>query len=1174
MKKCYLLFGMLLLIDLQGISQQADVYAAVYKPVQASNQNKESNPLKQALSELEQHFQISIAYKDEWIENQRVYFSASSFKGPEQALDSLLKETGLSYEKAGDRFYVILKKQTRGSGSPQSAAVSIPSITMSSSNGFSDPLFVAITPDVVAEIPFVLTVSGTIKDENGLTFPGVNVVIKGTTIGTSTDATGKYSLTVEDDNATLVFSFVGYKTQEIALSGRTQLDITMEPDVESLEEVVVTALGLVKEARTLGYATATVTSDQLTENRTSTAFGTLQGKVSGVNITQLGSGPAGSTRIRIRGNSSFSGANQPLLIVNGVPMDNTRFAEGSGGVGNPGGSDLGDGLNSINPDDIETMTVLKGAAASALYGSRAKDGVIMITTRSGNKTKGFGVTYNVNYTAETAQDFSDFQYEYGQGEGGVRPQTPFPNSGVWSFGERIQPGMTQILFDNREVPYVAITQKERFKQFYRTANNVTNTISFANSGDQGGFNLSIANTHNTSVLPNSEFTRRNITLGFTQNISKWITASGNVNYSNEYYKNPPIATGNQSGEVNVIATMSNTMPLSIMEEFAENPLTGNEYAWSRFTPRTNPYFLQRHRFANNYRDRLLGNIALKFNLAKNIYIQLRGAQDFYTRRSDFNAPTGMTQGAAPPPGFVNGIYERNTNHFRERNYDILISSQHKFGDIGLNITAGGNQMFRSFETETQRATDFINRGLYTIMNGRQINASHSLVERAVNSIYGAAEVSYKNYLFLNGTLRNDWFSTLAPDNRSIIYPSVTGSFVFSDALESLPAWISFGKLRLSYAEVGDDNVAPYSNIQYYSINSNLFAGAGGSVPVGGFQSGQISNPNLRPLRVGEFEAGIDLRLFDDKITFDFAVYSKKSTDQIVSTTSSPASGFTSQLINVGESLSQGFESSIRVSPIETNAFRWNINANVAYNTSEVLKLGFETTDTRIQVGNVFQEVGRPLNQLYYFMQARDAAGNPIFNKASGTPVRSSDLVNIGTVLPTWFGGITNTFTVKDVILSVLIDFKLGKDYVNIYGANRDSWRHGKHKGTLPGRAEGVVVGKGVNPDGSVNATSALVQPYYESFTGQNIMDPFVHNAGFWKLRQISIGYDFSKFFAKTNYIQGLKLNIVANNVAILKKWSLNVDPENIFTFDDTSINGNVAAYPVTRSIGFNLNVKF
>ncbi|MEO5582460.1 MAG: SusC/RagA family TonB-linked outer membrane protein [Saprospiraceae bacterium] len=1012
------------------------------------------------------------------------------------------------------------------------------------------------------EIP----VSGTVTDENGATVPGVYVIIKGTTLGTSTDSDGKYSLSVQDENAVLIFSTIGYLTQEVLIGSRTTIDIAMQIDVKTLEEVVVTALGIKKESKRLGYATATVTNAQLTENRTSTAFGTLQGKVSGVNITQFGTGPAGSTRIRIRGNSAFSGANLPLLIVNGVPMDNTRFAEG--------GTDLGDGLNSINPDDIETMTVLKGAAASALYGSRAKDGVIMITTKSGNKTKGFGVTYNANYTAETALDFSDFQYEYGQGEGGVRPKAPFPNSGVWSFGEKIQPGMTQILFDNREVPYVAVTQKERFKQFYRTANNVTNTISFSNSGDQGGFNLSLANTQNTGILANSDFTRRNITLGFTQNISKWITASGNINYSNEYYKNPPISTGDQTGEVNVIATMANTMPLSLMEEFAENPITGYEVPWSRFAPRTNPYFLQLNRFANNKRDRLLGNIALKFNVAKNIFIQTRIAQDFYTRSSDFNRPTGMVQGSVPPAGFVNGSYQRITNNFRERNYDILISSQHKFGDIGLNITAGGNQMFRSVVTENQDAVDFIQPGLYTIMNGRQINAGHSLSERAVNSIYGAAEVSYKNYLFLNATLRNDWFSTLAPDNRSIIYPSVTGSFVFSDALESLPAWISFGKLRLSYAEVGDDNVAPYSNLQYYSINSNLYAGTGGSVPVGGFQSGTIANPNLRPLRVGEFEAGIDLRLFDNKITFDFAVYSKKSTDQIVSTTSSPASGFTSQLINVGESLSQGFESSIQVSPIETEAFTWNINANAAYNTSEVLKLGLEAADTRIQVGNVFQEVGRPLGQLYHFMQARDADGNPIFNKGNGQPVRSSNLVNIGSVLPTWFGGITNTFTVKGVILSFLIDFKLGKDYVNIFGANRDSWRHGKHKGTLPGRAEGAVVGKGVNSDGSVNATPSLVQPYYESFTGQNIMDPFVHNAGFWKLRQISIGYDFSKFFSKTQYIQGVKLNIVANNVAILKKWVPNLDPENIFTYDDTSINGNVAAYPVTRSIGFNLNVKF
>lgn len=1010
------------------------------------------------------------------------------------------------------------------------------------------------------------TITGRVTDLKGEPLTGVNVVVKGTTIGTTTDIDGKYALNVPDRNGVLVFTFIGFVLQEAPINGRSAVDVQMSEAMTSLNEVVVTALGIKREAKTLGYAAAVVNQGLLTENRTATAMGTLQGKVSGVNITTFGTGPAGSTRIRIRGNSAFSGANLPLLVVNGVPIDNTRFGEGS--------TDVGDGLNSINPDDVESMTVLKGAAAAALYGSRAKDGVIMITTRSGMETKGFGVTYNVNYTTENPIDFTDFQYEYGQGEKGIRPSTQWPTSGVWSFGEKIQPGMTQTLFDNEVVPYVAVTTKERYKGFYRMGQNLTNTISFSNSGENGGFDLSIANTNNKAILEKSDFTRRNITLGFTQNISKWINISGNVNYSNEYYKNPPMGVGNQSAPVNTIATMSNTMPLWLMEKYTQDPITGKEIIWSRFLPRVNPYFLQKNRFDDNKRDRLLGNIAIKLNVTKDIYIQGRLSQDFYDRQHNYNSPTGRLDAQAAPAGYVDGSYYRYHNRFRERNYDILIGAQHKFGDIGVNVTAGGNQMFRSMETQYEAAQDFIQPGLYTIMNGRQKNASHDLTERAVNSIYGSAEVSFREYLFLNVTARNDWFSTLSPENRSILYPSVTASFIFTDAIKGLPDWLSFGKLRLSYAEVGDDNVDAYSNIQYYSINSNLFTGPAGAVPVGGYSSSTIANPSLRPLSVSEIEGGIDLRLFDNRVGFDIAIYRKLTTDQIVSATTSTASGFASRLINVGESVSKGVESSLQVTPIETSSFQWNINANVAYNTSKVLKLGLTDADTMITVGSVYQIVGRPLGQLYYYMQRTDAAGNMIFDKNSGYPVRSASRVNVGRALPSWYGGITNTFNFRGIILSTLIDFKLGKDYVSNFGANHDYWRHGKHKGTLPGRDVGYMIGDGVNADGTKNATQAQIQPFYEAYTGNGIENPFVKKAGFWKLRQISLGYDFVKFLPKIQYIKGLKLSIVSNNVAILKKWVPNMDPEDIFTFDDTSLTGNVSAYPATRTLGFNLNVKF
>lgn len=1021
-------------------------------------------------------------------------------------------------------------------------------------------LFAAYSPDDQQQ----RTITGRVTDNTGAGLPGVSVIATGTTVGTNTDINGNYSLPVPAGTTSLTFSFVGMAMQEVQLGNQNVVNVTLAEESIGLDEVVVTALGIKREAKTLGYATAVVNQVQLTENRTSTAMGTLQGKVSGVNITSFGTGPAGSTRIRIRGNSAFSGANLPLLVVNGVPIDNTRFSEGS--------TDLGDGLSSLNPDDIESMTVLKGAAAAALYGSRAKDGVIMITTRSGNQTKGFGVTYNLNYTLEQAVDFSDFQTEYGQGEGGLRPTTAFPTSGVWSFGEKIVPGMTQTLFDNEVVPYTLVTTKDRFKEFYRTGQNIANTVSFSNSGENGGFDLSLANTKNLGIMKNNEFDKNNITLGFSQNISKWVTVSGNIQYSNEIYKNAPTVT-NQNGEANTIMTMSNTMPLYLMEKYKEDPVTGNEYVWSRFFPRTNPYFNQKYRFSNQYRDRMMGNVAIRLNITKDIYVQGRIAQDFYNRLQDYNNPTGKMEGSTPPAGYVNGNYYRNSNRFRERNYDFMVGVKKDFGDIGLNTTFGGNQMFRSMQSESQTATDFVQRGLYTIMNGRVKNASHNLNERAVNSLYGAAEISYKNYLFLNVTARNDWFSTLAAENRSILYPSATASFIFTDAIQSLPDWISFGKFRLSYAEVGDDNVDAYSDVMYYNVSSNLFAGPSGTVPVGNFASSTIPNPNLRPLRVAEVESGIDLRLFNNAVGFDFAVYRKLTTDQIVSATVSNATGYSTQRINVGESVSKGFESSIQISPVETNSFTWSINANISYNTSEVLKLGLTDADTMITIGSVRQIVGKPLGQLYQYLQEQDANGNYVFNAGSGYPVRTASQQYVGRNLPTWFGGITNTFNIKGIILSALIDYKLGKDFV-MQGNNNDYWRHGKHKGTLPGRDVGYMVGVGVNPDGSVNTKQAQIQPYYESFTGNSISTPFRKNAGFWKLRQVSLGYDFAKFLPSIPFIKGLKVSLVSNNVLIIKKWIDNMDPEQSQYFDDTSYAGSVAALPPTRTMGFNLNVKF
>lgn len=1011
-----------------------------------------------------------------------------------------------------------------------------------------------------------IQVTGAVTGPDGAPLQGATINLKGTQRGTTTNEQGQFSITVPPQG-TLVISYVGHLSQEVAVNGRTSLSVTLAEDAQALGEVVVTALGIERTAKSLGYSTVQVDGEQIAENRTNTTMGALQGKVSGVNITTLGTGPQGSTRIRIRGNSSFTGTNTPLIVINGVPIDNSRF--GGQGLNN---SDGGDGFSSINADDIESMTVLKGAAAAALYGSRAKDGVIMITTKLKGEGRGIGVDYNVNYTMDTPLDFTDFQYEYGQGERGVRPTEPFPTSGIWSFGEKIEPGMTQVLFDGVEVPYEPV--RDRIRKFYNVGQNLTNSLALSNGGENGGFNLSLSNTDNKSIVPNSDFNRKTVNLGFTQTIFKKLTVQGNVNYSNEYNRNPAQVGGQEFSTPSSVLTLANTMPLDLLKEYRKDEM-GNEVVYARFLPRTNPYFSVYEKFENIKRDRFIGNILLKYDFTDWLYVQGRIAQDFYVRNQDFNYPTGYAAIGPAPAGFVNGSYFMNNRRFRERNYDFLLGADREFGEFDVNLTLGGNQMYRRFDQENQSVQDFIERGLYTIMNGRVKSSNYSVSERKVNSLYGAAEVSFRDYLFVNVTARNDWFSTLAPGSRSILYPSVTGSFVFTDALGGMPEWLNFGKLRLAYAEVGDDNVDPYSNALYYQVNNNLFPNPQGSmIPVGGINTNTIPNGLLRPLRVSEMEAGVELRLFNNVLGLDVAYYHKVSRDQIVSAQISNTTGYTSQLINVGRSMNRGIETAITASPVRTGSFNWDINANLSYNTSKVLQLGLTEEDDMITVGGIRQVVGMPMGQIYEYLYLRDEQGRQVFDKNSGFPLRTAEMVNVGTNQPSYFGGITNMFNYKGITLSALVDFKLGKDYILVGGSNRNYWRHGLHKGTLPGRDVGYVIGDGVNPDGSINETRAEVQPYYESITSQNIHEPFIYNAGFWKLRQVSMGYDFTKHLPSTFWVKGIRLSLVANNVAVLKKWTENMDPEELYDFAGNSTGSGWSSLPLTRSVGFNLNVKF
>jgi TonB-linked SusC/RagA family outer membrane protein len=1028
-------------------------------------------------------------------------------------------------------------------------------------------------------------VSGTVSDEAGVKLAAVTVLVKGSSSGTATDGEGKYRI-VAAGNATLVFSSVGFRTQEIAVNGRSVVDITLITDNSQMGEVVVTALGITKQARGLGYAATNVKAEELTVNRTPNMINALQGKVAGVNISSMGTGPGGMSKIRIRGQSSIGGQNSPLIVINGVPVDNSNFNANPEPGGNVNGStvgvkgggvysDGGDGLASINPDDIESMTILKGAPASALYGSRAKDGVIMITTKTRYKGNGIGVSYNMNYMNETPLDFTHYQKIYGQGENGSRPLSANPTSGQWSFGDSIVPGMTHILFNNLEVPYVA--QGSRIKEFYRNGTNLANTVTLSTGGERGGLYLSLNNTDNKGIVPNNKLNRKSMNLGFIYNLSEKFNFGGNVNYSREHNNNPPNIANQDNSIPTTIMAMANTMPLKVLEENKYNA-QGNEYIFSRFMNRTNPYWVMAEQFHNIRRDRIFGNVFVKYNLLSWLSVMGRFGMDYWSRDEEVNNfPTGHASRApSAVAGFFNGVYTQESRRFRESNADFLVTANKDFGDFDLSVNAGGNQMRRRTDINNVQVTDFSIRGLYVVQYGRAKDPTYFLSEMGVNSLYGSAEVSWKNTLYLNGTVRNDWFSTLSPENRSILYPSISGSYVFSEQLKTVP-WLNFGKFRIGYAEVGSDgDVAPYSDQLFYGINANTINNPSGTpVSVGG-TGNSVPNPNLKPARVSEIEAGLELKMFNSRVNLDVAVYRKITDDQIIQVQISDASGFVNTRINSGRSRNLGAEALLSIIPVQNKHFRWEFTANGAYNITKVLSIITSTAGERITIGThtfngeVRHVVGKEMGQLAGFGYERNDKGQMIF-LANGLPLRTPAFVEFGSALPKWTGGFLNSFNYKGFNLSVFIDFKLGNKMLS--GTNFNAIRHGLHMMTLKGR-KGGVVGDGVNQAGDKNTANASVQTYWEHLRSQQIVEGVIYDGGYWKLRQITLGYDLTKFLPPKWPVKGVRLDLVANNVLIIKKWVDNIDPETFGFGSDNQVGLESPGLPTTRGLGLNLNVKF
>jgi TonB-linked SusC/RagA family outer membrane protein len=997
---------------------------------------------------------------------------------------------------------------------------------------------------------------------------GATVLVKNTTNGTSTDAQGKFSI-VAPPNGILVVSFVGFATREVPINNQTQLTISLEEDVKALGEVVVTALGIKREAKKLGYATATVNTDQLVSTRTTNVGNSLVGKVAGLNVSAPPSGPGGSSKIRIRGQSSFGGNNSPLIIVNGVPINNSPSglanAAGAGFAGEAR-TDTGDGLQSINPDDIESMTVLKGAAASALYGFRAKDGAIIITTKSGKGQAGIGVELNSNFQADEALDFTDFQYEYGQGENGIRPQTLAAarggtGSGVFSFGERFD-GQPTWSHNGTLEPY--LPHKDRIADFYRTGRVWTNSVALSGGNEKGNFRLSFANTDANSIVPNSDFHKKILNFGLSYNLTEKLSAQLNANYSNEYNHNPPVVVQQDYNINQTLMTLANSIDVRWLENNYVDPATGNEIFPARFTNRTNPYWTINKRLEESRRDRIFGNASVRYQLLPWLYAQGRVGQDYFTNPYNANRPTGTGFLAGAPTGF-NGNFYQSVSTFRERNLDFLVGANRTFGDVGVDLTFGGNSMDQKSDRLGTSVTNFYVRDLYTIGNGQIKEPNYGFGHKRVNSMYGTVDFSFRNYLFLNLTGRNDWFSTLNPESNSYLYPSVSTSFVFSQAFATLPAWFNYGKVRAAYAEVGGDT-DPYTNALFYSINANPF----GSTALGNISGTVSPNPNLRPLKVKEAEAGLELRTLDSRINLDIAYYRKNTVDEILNVDISAASGFNQTKVNVGKLRNQGLEMLLNLVPLRTANLNWESAFNFTINNSKVVQLaeGQQRFDTGTGefIGIVSHEVGQPLASLRGFDYRRDDQGRIL---TSAGRFLQGDLRTFGSAVPTHTGGWLNTLTYKGIRLFAQIDFKAGHKLIS--NSNFNWYRHGLHKASLVGREGGVVM-DAVNADGTPNTTAVSAQDFYTLYRGTSVTTPFVYNASFVRWRTLSVGYDFSRLLGNA-LVKGVSVNAFVNNLLMIKKYVDNLDPETQYSASD-NLNGLEShALPTTRSYGLNVNFK-
>ena len=1007
------------------------------------------------------------------------------------------------------------------------------------------------------------TVSGQVLEQDtNIPLLGVSVLVQGANTGTSTDFDGNYEISGVQENTILIFSYIGYKSLEVAVGTQSTINVSLEVDAQKMDEVVVTALNIQRDKESLGYSISQVSAEEVNVARENNVMNSLSGKVSGLQITQSNTGVDGSSRVLLRGITTINGSNRPLVVVDGIPISN-----GSGGAGGGGGIDRGDALSDINPDDVASISVLKGAGAAAAYGSLGMNGVILITTKTGTKKEGVGISLNSSFLFTDVALTPDFQNEYGAGAFGDfapinadgRPVLDYPFS--WSWGPKME-GQAYTNWLGQQDTYSPNPNTNPYKEFYQTGFTISNTVAFEGRTDKGSFRLSITDEDGQGIVSNNTLAKQTFSLRGTSKITDKFSIDGKMTYLTSKVRNrPQLAEG--SGNT---ALQLSLMPRDIrLEDVANNTInaSGEEIKWNLDNTFNNPYWALENAGNLDEKDRFQGFLSANWDISKSFNLTAKSGMDYIVY--DF-----VNYGEQGAKAISNGLgsYSHDSGKSRIWNSDILATYNTNISDLKISASIGSNYRNEFGSSRNIWGNESKVRNFYRISNYKNTFSNENVTKKAIYSFYGLGQLSYGGYIYFDATLRNDNSSALPKANNSYWYHSENLSILFSKMLGISPKVLSQGKLRGSFAKVGNDT-SPYRTQAVYNIDQTV------TLPYTVASiSGSLPSFDLRPETSESWEVGADLGFFDNRIQLDFTYYETNTTDQIMAVPLSGTTGYSSKVINAGKIQNKGYEAQLNLVPFDSDNFTWDIGLNFTKSNSKVISLneGLE----RISLGSLWTasveaRPGQEFGTIYGNDFLRDNFGRKIIGN-DGLAKRG-DRIALGNINPDWYGGISSKFRFKNLSLSTLISIQQGGEYYS-YGRGYRMF-FGTDARSLVGRENGIIE-EGINEfTGFENdvAAGAMLKQFSDIFSNEIATD-LIMDASNVKLREVALTYDFPSSILRDTFIQSASLSAVGRNLFFIYNAAGDIDPEATYSSGPTSTAFEHSSLPSTRSYGINLKLNF